>query len=113
MLADDFQGDPGGGDIVLSANGLFAYASNRGDANEIIVYAVNQSTGTLTFLQRQSCMGKSPRNLIISPTGDHLLVANQESNSIVVFIRDSTAGTIGGSVFQVETHQPSCLKFII
>lgn len=113
MLADGFQREPGGGDIVLSTDGLFVYASNRGDANEIIVYAVDQSNGTLTFLQRQSCMGKSPRNLVISPNGDHLLVANQESNNIVVFKRDSDTGILGGVALEIETDKPSCLKFII
>lgn len=113
MLADDFQGDPGGGDIILSADGLFVYASNRGDANEIIIYAVDQSNGTLTFMQRKSCMGKSPRNLVISPKGEHLLVANQESNNIVVFERDNVTGIIGRVELEIEVHQPSCLKFII
>jgi 6-phosphogluconolactonase len=112
MLAEDFEGEAGGGDIHVSPNGLFVYASNRGDANEVVVFSINQQDGKLTFVQRNSCMGKSPRNLVIDPTGAYLLVANQDSNNIVAFALDQLNGMIGEIIFTEITDQPSCLKFV-
>ena len=46
--ADDrarLQGQDGGGAIHLSPDGRFLYATNRGDANEIVIYAVDPSNG--------------------------------------------------------------------
>lgn len=113
MLADDFKGEAGGGDIIVSPNGLFLYTSNRGDANEIVSFNINEQTGCLTFLQRKSCEGKSPRNLCIDPTGNYLLVSNQQSDNINVFELNTNTGIIGNNIYQLNTTQPSCVKFII
>jgi len=112
MLTNNFKGEAGGGDIIMSPNGLTLYASNRGDANEIIAYSIDQQTGWLTYLQRKSCGGKSPRNLSINPAGNYLLVANQESDNVSVFDLDTETGKIGNNVYQLLTTQPSCIKFI-
>jgi 6-phosphogluconolactonase len=102
----------GGADIHVSPDGRFLYASNRGDANEIVVYAVNQETGLLTFVERQSSMGNHPRNFVIDPSGKYLLVANQKSNNIVVFKINPNNGHLTNSGIQVQLDSPSCLKFM-
>jgi 6-phosphogluconolactonase len=112
MLANGFKGEPGGGDITISPDGMFLYATNRGDANEIIVFSIDREDGRLNFLQRCSSIGKSPRNLVIEPAGGHLLVANQDSDSIVVFKIDKANGKIGGVVSIKAAEKPSCLKFL-
>lgn len=111
MLPDGSKQKAGGADIHVSPDGLFLYASNRGDANEIIVYAINQETGLLTFIERQSSRGNHPRNFVIDPSGTFLLVANQKSNNIVVFKINRTTGKLTLVRINTEVDSPSCLKF--
>ncbi|MGY3212407.1 lactonase family protein [Mucilaginibacter sp. HD30] len=112
MQAESFKGKAGGGDLQLSSDGAWLYASNRGDANEIIVFAIDQDTGGLTVTQRRQCLGRSPRGLALDPTGKYLLVANQESSNLVIFELDQVNGHTGESVLTLEVSQPSCLKFL-
>ena len=44
MTAPGFKGKVGGGAIHLSPDGRFLYVSNRGDANDLVIYAVNRPT---------------------------------------------------------------------
>ncbi len=74
MLPDNFKGAIQAADIHLAPDGRFLYASNRGSANEIIQYAVDKKRGMLTFVDRYSSMGKSPRNFVTDPTGNFLLI---------------------------------------
>jgi 6-phosphogluconolactonase len=65
------------------------YVSNRGH-NSIAVFSVAASGGP-ALDQVISTAGDWPRNFSLDPTGRWLLVANQRSNSIVVFARDERA----------------------
>ncbi|MBB6129916.1 lactonase family protein [Mucilaginibacter lappiensis] len=112
LLPEGFKGQTAGAAIHISPNGKFLYASNRLETNEVIVYAINQETGELTFVQRQSSMGKNPRDFAIDPTGKFLLVANQNSDSIFVFRIDQTTGRISPTGFKLEIGNPVCLKFV-
>lgn len=110
MAADSFEGDVSGAEIRLSPDGKFLYASNRGDANEIVAYSINSQDGTLSFIERQSSGGETPRNFIIDPSGRYLLAANQGSDSIVVFERDPQKGTIRPTGNKIEVGNPVYLK---
>ncbi|AZL73100.1 lactonase family protein [Pseudomonas oryziphila] len=100
------------GGLHLSADGRFLYVSNRGTANEIVVYAVGKDDGQLTLLQRRSVEGDHPREFTLDPSGDFLLVANQKSNQIVVMHRDPRKGTLGQTVQKFDQPAPSDLKFL-
>ncbi len=106
----DFKGTIGSADIHLSPDGKFLYASNRGDENTITIFSVNPSTGKLALVGYQPTMGKTPRNFMIDPTGNYLLVANQNSNNIVIFKRNKTTGTLEATGKQIEVPAPVCLK---
>ncbi|WP_312936909.1 lactonase family protein [Pseudomonas sp.] len=109
------QTDPafkGAGGLHLSADGRFLYVSNRGQANQIVVYRVHADDGRLTLLQRRSAEGEHPREFAVAPDGHFLLVANQHSNEIVVIRRDPREGTLGEVVQRLEQPAPSDLKFI-
>ncbi|MDQ6890272.1 MAG: lactonase family protein, partial [Bacteroidota bacterium] len=54
--------------------------------------------------------GKTPRNFIIDPTGNYLLVANQESNNIVIFKRDKTTGLLKATGKEISVPKPVCLQ---
>ncbi|WP_345953561.1 lactonase family protein [Mucilaginibacter sp. PAMB04168] len=113
MIPDGYTKQTGGADIHVSPDGKFVYATNRGDANEIIVYAINSETGLLTFIERQGTLGNHPRNFVIDPTGSYLLVANQKSNNIVVFKINKTTGKLTPTSTRLEISSPSCLKFAL
>lgn len=63
-------------DLQLSPDGKFLYASNRGEANELIVYAIDRKTGMLEYKSRQSTLGRAPRYFAIDPTGNFVVVSN-------------------------------------
>jgi 6-phosphogluconolactonase len=94
LLPDGFKGATGAADMHISPNGLFLYATNRGDANDISVFSINQENGELTFVERKPSGGKGPRNFIIDPTGKYLLIAHQNSDNITVYRIDETTGKI-------------------
>lgn len=111
LLPDGFKGETGAADIHISPNGLFLYASNRGDANDISVFGINQENGELTFIERKPSGGKGPRNFIIDPTGKFLIVAHQNSNNITVWRLDDTTGKIMQAATRIDIGNPVCLKF--
>ena len=111
MLADGFKGKVGAADIHTSPDGRFLYASNRGEANEIVIYAVEKD-GKLKFAGRQSTLGSTPRNFAIDPSGNYLLAANQNSDEIIIFKRDQKTGLLTPSGNKIAVSMPVCLKFV-
>jgi 6-phosphogluconolactonase len=111
ILPDGFSGDIGAADIHVSPDGKFLYSTNRGTANEIEVFAINRKDGKLTFIQRTSSLGKTPRNFAIDPTGKFLFVANQNTDDIYIFRINKTTGTLAYTNNKIEVGNPSCLKF--
>lgn len=108
--ADDFTGENGAAEIKLSADGKFLYASNRGDANSIALFSVDKA-GELHKVNVYDSKGKGPRNFTISPDGQYLLVANQVSNNIVVFKRDTSTGELTETEQEVTVPSPVCIIF--
>ena len=112
MLPPDFKGSIGAADIHVSPDGKFLYASNRGSANELVIYSINKK-GILKFVGRQPTLGRSPRNFAIDPNGNYLLVANQSSNEIVIFKRDKKTGLLTHTGKKIQVSKPVCLKFVV
>lgn len=100
------------GGLHLSADGRFLYVSNRGTANEIVVFRVSKDDGQLALLQRRTVEGDHPREFALDPSENFLLVANQKSNQIVVMRRDPRTGMLGETVQTLPQEAPSDLKFI-
>lgn len=100
------------GALHASADGRFLYVSNRGKANELLVFAIDPGNGELTPIQRRSVEGDHPREFALSPNGKFLLVANQMSNNIVVIERDPVSGRLGNTVQTLPMEAPSDLVFI-
>jgi 6-phosphogluconolactonase len=111
MLAPDFNGKVGAADIHISPDGKFLYGSNRGNANELVIYSINKK-GLLSYVGRQPAQGKVPRNFAIDPSGNFLLVANQDSNEIIIFNRDKKTGLLTPTGGKIQISKPVCLKFI-
>jgi len=112
ILPAGFEGKFGAADIHISPDGRFLYGSNRIDINEIVIYSIDQNTGKLTFVARQSSLGKTPRNFVIDPTGNFLLVANQDTDDIIVFNRNPKTGLLTPTDISLKIGRPVCLKFV-
>ncbi|MEO5684545.1 MAG: lactonase family protein [Chitinophagaceae bacterium] len=107
-----FKGFMGSADIHVSADGKFLYCSNRGDANTITIFKINAANGKLTVAGYQSTQGKGPRNFSLDPSGNFLLVANQNSDNIVIFKRNKITGLLTDTGKKIEVGNPVCLKWM-
>lgn len=111
MLAPGFNGKVGAADIHVSPDGKFLYASNRGEANEIVIYSIDKN-GKLSYAGRQSENINTPRNFAIDPSGNYVLVGNQNGNNIVIFKRDMKTGLLSDTGKRIAVDKPVCLKFV-
>lgn len=92
-------------EVVVHPTGTFLYGSNRGD-NNIVVFAINATTGMLTLVGHTSTQGMTPRNFAVDPTGTFLYAANAGSNSVVPFRIDPTAGTLTPTAASITVPTP-------
>lgn len=99
--------------LHASKDGKFLYVSNRGTANQMLVFAIDAATGHLKELQRRSVEGDHPREFSLDPSGKFLLIANQKSNEIVVVERDANSGLLGKTVQKLPMDAPSDVKFLV
>lgn len=104
------KADKGSADIHITPDGKYLYTSNRASANDITIFRVG-STGLLTEVGHQSCMGVHPRNFVIDPTGKFLLVANRDTNDIIEFSIYKGTGFLTPTGVTVHLDKPVCLKF--
>jgi 6-phosphogluconolactonase len=83
--APGYAGAKSGGDIHLTPDGKYLYATNRaGDKSTLGMYAVG-SDGKLSPLGFENSRGSTPRHFAIHPNGKLLLVGNQDSNNVASF----------------------------
>ena len=113
LAAGQLVSDKAAAALHASADGKFLYVSNRGTANQLLVFAIDPLTGRLTELQRRAVEGDHPREFSLDPNGKFLLVANQKSNQIVVVERDAKSGLLGKTVQKLPMDAPSDLKFLL
>jgi len=97
-------------EIAVHPSGKFVYGSNRGH-DSIAMYAVDQSTGRLTFLGVESIHGKTPRNFAIDPSGKWLLAAGQDSHGVSVFAIDQNSGKLTFTGRTTPVPAPVCIAF--
>jgi 6-phosphogluconolactonase len=105
-----FNGMNSAADIHFSQDGKFLYATNRGDANTISVFKV-LANGSLEMIQQISTQGSAPRNFTLSPDDAYVLVANQNTNNVVIYSRNAVNGTLTDTGKRIEVCQPVCLVF--
>lgn len=98
-LPADFKGESTGAHIQINAAGTVAYVSNRGH-NSITAFAI-AADGRISLKQNIDCGGNWPRFFLL--LDKHLIVANQESEDLVVF-DVATDGTLSatGKVFKLQ-----------
>lgn len=109
-FAPSFTGDNTTSEIVVATSGRFVYASNRGQ-DSITIFAVDDTTGTLSPVGSESTRGKTPRFFAIEPSGALLYAANMDSDTIVAFRMDSASGRLTPTGQIIKTGSPSCIVF--
>ena len=111
-LPANFTGKNTAAEVVLHPSGKFLYASNRGDDNTIAVFSVDPSKGTLAPIERVETGGKTPRNFAIDPSGEWLLAANQDSNTVVTFRINRGSGRLTPTGESIEVSSPAMVDFV-
>lgn len=111
LASPGFTGQSSAADIHISPDGRFLYATNRGTANELVVYAVDLVSGKLTYVTRYPT-GKEPRNFVIEPAGNFLLLAAQQSNTVQIYKIEKKSGVLFALNNTINIPSPTVLKLV-
>lgn len=77
--------------LALDPSRRFLYAVNEADETDgqpggaVSAFAIDPSSGGLTFLNRQTSHGTGPCHLTVDATGSFVIVANHGSGSVAVY----------------------------
>jgi 6-phosphogluconolactonase len=110
-LPPDFFGASTAAAIVVTPDGGYVYASNRGQ-DGIVHFAFDATLGTLTPMGWTDTKGRDPRFMTLNPAGDRLLVANEQGDSIVEFQIDAQSGALTPSGLSLRGASPCTIAFL-
>ena len=96
-------------DIHISPDGKFLYATNRGQENNIAIFAIDEN-GLLRNIDYQSTFGKHPRIFALDESGKFLIATNVISGNVVVFKRNSETGLLKKVGKEVKMENVSCVQ---
>jgi 6-phosphogluconolactonase len=102
------SGEQAAAAIRLAPDGMFLYATNRGNANDIACFAVKKD-GMLSLVQRIPTGGVGPRDFTITNDGKYLFIAHQYSNNVIVFARNAATGKLTPTSKEYRIPAPVCL----
>lgn len=108
-LPEEHTGFNGTAAIRISKDGQFVYASNRGH-DSIAVYKV-LGDATLELIEIVSSQGKTPRDFILSPDNQFLIVAHQDSDNVTVFSRNPENGKLTEISHDFQVPEAVCVAF--
>lgn len=110
-LAPGFQGENKSAAVRVHPNGRFVYASNRGP-DTITVFAFDEVTGRLAFVEHVPSGGSCPRDFALSPDGHWLVAAHQTSHSLTVFRVHRDSGRLEPLPHGAGISMPVCVLFV-
>lgn len=96
-------------EIRVHPSGRFVYAANRGH-DTITAFSVGKD-GKLTLVEREPVRGSWPRNFNIDPTGNWLLAAGRDSNTLAVFAIDPSTGELRYTRTMADVPTCICVEF--
>lgn len=70
--------------LALHPNHHFLYSVNEVDKGTVSAFSIDEQTGKLTFLNKESSAGHGPTHLVVDPDGKNVLTANYGSGSVAV-----------------------------
>jgi 6-phosphogluconolactonase len=112
-----FNGKNRSAAVSVHPSGKFLYTSHRDDTNFVTVFSIDPSSGKLKVIDYTPSLGHTPRDFRIDPTGQYLLLGNQDSqadapSNLVLFKIDQETGKltkVGGPILFAS---PICVKFL-
>jgi 6-phosphogluconolactonase len=110
-VPEDFEGAARSADVHVHPSGDVLYVSNRGEANDIVHYRIDEQTGRLSVAGRQSQSIRWPRNFALSPGGEYLLVANRRADAVTVYRVDPSTGALTFTGTSVAVPEPTKIEF--
>jgi 6-phosphogluconolactonase len=110
LLPQGYKGPTRACDTVITRDGKFVYFANR-DNNFLYSFRAEYQSGKLTPIARSNCGGKTPRNFVLDPTENWMLVANQDSNLISVFRRNNLTGALADEGKSYPAAEPMRILF--
>ena len=66
----------------------------------------------MTFVEHVSSKGKFPRNFTIDPTGGWMIVANQDTDNVLVYKIDQSTGKLTYAEQEYAVGMPVCIRFM-
>lgn len=97
-------------DIVISPDAKTLYSTNRGQ-NNIAVWRTLPS-GLLDLVGHYDCGGEGPRGLHISPDGEILFCANNDSGTVTVLRLNQETGAPEGVVQTLHMPYAACVRSV-
>lgn len=99
-LPNGFSGSNSTSDIEVHSSGKFVYIANRGH-NSIAAFAIDEANGSLSFVEH-AAVDPVPRSFNITPKGDFLIAAGQQTNSLKVFRINESGGLSHTQTISIE-----------
>lgn len=109
-LPEKFSGTSYAAELIVSKDGRFLYACNRGH-DSIVAFSIDE-TGKLHAPDFWPCGGKGPRHICFGPEEHTIFVANKESNQISIMERNEQTGAIGNVLATADVPAPACVVMI-
>jgi 6-phosphogluconolactonase (cycloisomerase 2 family) len=109
-LPADFAGSNFCSEILVSADGRFAYAGNRLH-DSIAIFSVGAS-GKLDYVGEEWTRGDYPRSFSVDPTGAFLYCCNQRGDNVTVFRVNRETGRLEFTGDYAAVGNPSHIVFI-
>ncbi|RSM86027.1 3-carboxymuconate cyclase [Kibdelosporangium aridum] len=98
------------GEIEVSPDGRFVYASNRGH-DSLATFVVGEQGKSLSFVSTTPTGGVWPRHFTLHPAGNWVYVSNQRSGTINWLPRDPGTGKLGTSAGSVQVNNVGIVSF--
>lgn len=106
-LPEGHSGKSHAGDLKISPDARFLYATNRGH-DSIAIYRIG-TDALLTLEKITPSLGKSPLSLAITCCGSFMICANSADDSLTVFHIDPVTGSLFNAAEPIKVICPSCV----
>ncbi len=110
-LPDGYTGESIGAEVRVHPTGRHVYVSNRGH-DSIAVFGFAGPDQPLEPVGHVPSGGRTPRNFAVHPAGRTLVVANQDSGTLVAFAVDEHTGLLRRNGVVAEVSEPVCVTFV-
>ena len=109
-LPSTFIGNSRAAEIMVSADGQYVYASNRGH-DSIAVFRIDAATGMLMWVDAYASGGRTPRYMTFLPGSRFIYALNEDSDNIVTMRVDTMTGGLIPIGDPVAVGSPVCMVF--